>query len=210
MPKKQIKRKLRHTKWFKTLTAGLWQDNPIFCMVLGICSALAITNKVANALAMSAGVTFCLVVSAFFISLLRQFIPARVRLLTYMVTIATFVICVDRFLRAFFPPLSKALGPYVGLIITNCIIMGRCEAYAMKNKVIYSVLDALGCGLGYSFILICMSIVRELTAFGTILEYRVMPEWWVNWVMMAIAPGAFFLLGIYLWILRTLAKKTEN
>ena len=127
-----------------------------------------------------------------------------------MVVIATFVICVDNFLKAFFPPLSEALGPYVGLIITNCIIMGRCEAYAVKNTVFYSVLDALGCGLGYSLVLIFMAIVRESMAFGTILEFRIMPGWWQDWVMMAVAPGAFFLLGVYLWILRTLAKKTEQ
>lgn len=210
MPKKQFKRRLRHTKWFKTIATGLWSDNPIFCMVLGICSALAITNKVANALAMGGSVIFCLVFSSFFISLLRNFIPARVRILTYMVVIATFVICVDKFLKAYFPPLSVALGPYVGLIITNCIIMGRCEAYAVKNPVFYSALDALGCGLGYSFMLILMAVVRETMAFGTILDYRIMPGWWTNWTMMALAPGAFFLLGIYLWILRTLANKTEQ
>lgn len=209
MPKKQVKKSLKHTKGYKAFVAGLWADNPIFCMVLGICSALAITNKVANALAMGAGVTFCLVFSSFFISLLRRVIPPRVRLLTYMVVIGTFVICVDRFLKAYFPPLSQALGPYVGLIITNCIIMGRCEAYAMKNGPFHSVLDALGCGLGYSFILILMSVAREALAFGSILGWTVMPGWWVNWGMMAIAPGAFFLLGSYLWILRTLTKKTE-
>jgi len=208
-PKKTVKRSFRHTKWFKALIAGLWQDNPTFCMVLGLCSMLAITNRMDNAIAMGLGVTFCIVFSSFFVSLFRNVIPSRVRMLAYMVIIATFVICVDRFLKAYFPPISEELGPYVGLIITNCIIMGRAEAYAIKNGPLLSVLDGLGCGIGYTFMLILMALVRETIGFGTLLGYRVMPGSWENWVVMTIAPGAFFLLGVYLWIFRTIAKKTE-
>lgn len=189
---------------------GLWQDHPTFCMVLGICSVLAITNRLDNAIAMGMGVTFCLVFSSLFVSIFRNVIPSRVRMLAYMTIIATFVICVDRFLKAYFPPISERMGPYVGLIITNCIIMGRAEAYAIKNRPWFSVLDGLGCGLGYSFMLILMAVVREVFGFGTILGKRLMPLSWTNWVVMTIAPGAFFLLGIYLWIFRTIAKKTEN
>lgn len=203
------KTNFRETQAYKAFTTGLWMDNPIFCMVLGICSSLAITNSVANAIAMGAGVTFCLVFSSLFISLLRNAIPGRVRMLAYMTIIATFVICVDKFLKAYFPVISTAMGPYVGLIITNCILMGRAEAYAIKNKVFYSVLDALGCGIGYTYILLLMSVVREAMGFGTLLGYRVMPDGWTNWVVMTIAPGAFFLLGVYLWIFRTMSKKTE-
>jgi len=199
----------KQKSWLKVLTMGMWNDHPIFCMVLGICSALAITNRMDNAIAMGAGVTFCLVFSSFFISLFRNVIPARVRMLAYMVTIATFVICTDRFLKAYFPPISAAMGPYVGLIITNCILMGRAEAYASKFNPWLSVLDAFGCGLGYSFILILMALIREPMGFGTILGQRIMPQFWTNWVILTIAPGAFFLLGVYLWILRTLARKTE-
>jgi len=188
---------------------GMWNDHPIFCMVLGICSALAITNRMDNAIAMGAGVTFCLVFSSFFISLFRNVIPARVRMLAYMVTIATFVICTDRFLKAYFPPISAAMGPYVGLIITNCILMGRAEAFASKFNPWLSVLDAFGCGIGYSFILILMALIREPMGFGTLLGQRIMPQFWTNWVILTIAPGAFFLLGVYLWILRTLSRKTE-
>ena len=143
-PQKTVKRSFKHTKWFKVLTAGLWQDHPTFCMVLGICSMLAITNRMDNAIAMGFGVTFCTVFSSLFVSLFRNVIPGRVRMLAYMVIIATFVICVDRFLKAYFPPISEALGPYVGLIITNCILMGRAEAYAIKNGPILSALDGLG------------------------------------------------------------------
>lgn len=209
MPKKQFKRSIKQTKWFKVLTAGLWLDHPTFCMVLGICSMLAITNRLDNAIAMGVGVTFCTVFGSLFVSLCRNVIPPRVRMLAYMTIIATFVICVDRFLKAYFPPISEAMGPYVGLIITNCILMGRAEAFAIKNRPWLSVLDGLGCGLGYSFMLILMALIRETLGFGTLLGHRVMPGLWTNWVVMTIAPGAFFLLGVYLWIFRTIAKKME-
>lgn len=210
MAQEKVKKSsFKETKAYKAFSTGLWVDNPIFCMILGICSSLAITNSVANAVAMGLGVTFCLVFSSLFISLLRNTIPGRVRMLAYMTIIATFVICVDRFLKAYFPAISSTMGPYVGLIITNCILMGRAEAYAIKNNPFYSGLDALGCGIGYSFMLLLMSVVRESIGFGTLLGYRVMPGNWTNWVVMTIAPGAFFLLGVYLWIFRTISKKTE-
>lgn len=209
MPKKTLKKSFRHTKSYKALVTGIWQDNPTFCMVLGICSMLAITNRLDNAIAMGIGVTFCTVFSSLFVSLFRNVIPARVRMLAYMVIIATFVICVDRFLKAYFPPISEAMGPYVGLIITNCILMGRAEAFAIKNGPWLSALDGLGCGVGYSFMLILMALIREPLGFGTILGKRIMPHIWTDWVVMTIAPGAFFLLGAYLWVFRTIAKKTE-
>lgn len=209
MPKKQVKRSFRHSKWFKVLTMGMWQDHPTFCMVLGICSMLAVTNRLDNALAMGIGVTFCTAFSSLFVSIFRNAIPGRVRMLAYMTIISVFVICVDRFLKAYFPPISEAMGPYVGLIITNCILMGRAEAFAIKNGAWLSFLDGVGCGVGYTFMLILMAVVREILGFGTLLGYRVMPQNWISWVVMTIAPGAFFLLGVYLWIFRTIAKKTE-
>ncbi len=202
---KKIK-KLTYTRPFRIIINGLWKDNPIFCMVLGICSSLAITNRVENAIAMGLGVTFVTVATSVIISAMRNFIPSRVRMITYMVVISTFVICVDQFLKAFFPTISEAMGPYVGLIITNCIVMGRAEGFAMKNPVVYSFLDALSCGIGYTYTLLIISIIREILAFGTILRYRVMPQTWTNWVALAMAPGAFVLLALYLWIMRTLAK----
>lgn len=210
MPKKQLKRRFTQTKWFKTLNLGLWKDHPTYCMVLGICSMLAITNRMDNALAMGIGVTFCAAFSSLFVSLFRNAIPNRVRMMAYMVIISVFVICVDRFLKAYFPPISEAMGPYVGLIITNCILMGRAEAFAIKNGPWLSFLDGLGCGIGYTYMLILMALVREIFGFGSLLGFRIMPHGWINWVMMTIAPGAFFLLGVYLWIFRTLAKKTEG
>lgn len=200
----------KYTKAFKIILAGLWRDNPIFCMILGICSSLAVTNRVTNAVAMGLGVTFVTAISSGLISSIRNVIPSRVRMLAYMIIIATFVICVDRFLKAFLPPISKSMGPYVGLIITNCIVMGRCEAFAIKNNVRHSVLDGLSCGLGYTYMLLLMAMVREVMAFGTFLGIRVLPSNCTTWTVMAIAPGAFFLLAIYQWIFRTMAKKTES
>lgn len=210
MPKKQFKKSIYQTKWFKVLTTGIWLDHPTFCMVLGICSMLAITNRMDNAIAMGLGVTFCTAFGSLFVSFFRNVIPGRVRMLAYMTIIATFVIVVDRFLKAYFPPISEAMGPYVGLIITNCILMGRAEAFAIKNGPMLSFLDGVGCGIGYSFMLILMALIREPLGFGTLLGHKIMPSFWTNWIVMTLAPGAFFLLGVYLWIFRTLAKKTET
>lgn len=170
---------------------------------------LAITNRINNAIAMGLGVTFCTAFSSLFVSIFRNAIPGRVRMLAYMVIISTFVIVIDRFLKAYFPPISEEMGPYVGLIITNCILMGRAEAFAIKNGPWLSFLDGVGCGVGYSFMLLLMALVREPIGFGTLFGIKIMPQNWVNWVVMTIAPGAFFLLGIYMWIFRTIAKKTE-
>ena len=197
---------LTESKSLTTIKDGIWRDHPIFSMLLGICSALAISNRVENALAMSAGVTFVLVATALIISSLRRFIPQRIRMITYMLTIASFVIIVDKVLKAFYPVISESIGPYIGLIITNCIIMGRCEAFYVQNKLRYSILDALANGFGYTYTLVSIAIVREFLGFGTILNINVMPADWTRWVVMAMAPGAFFLLSIFIWITRTLAK----
>lgn len=199
-------KKLLYTRNFRIIINGLWRDNPIFCMTLGICSALAVTNKVENAVAMGAGVTFVLMATSAIISCLRNFISQRVRIITYMITISSFVIIVDKFLQALYPGISEAIGPYVGLIITNCIIMGRAEAFAIRNKVFHSIVDGLACGLGYTYTLVMIAVIRELFGFGTLLGMRVLPDGWTNWVVMSMAPGAFFLLSVFLWVARTLAK----
>ncbi len=198
-------RKLLGPTGYKVAKNGVWGDQPIFSMVLGICSALAITNKVSNAIAMGAGVTFVLIATAIIISLLRSMIPQRVRIITYMVVIASFVIIVDKVLQAYATTTSEAMGPYVGLIITNCIIMGRAEAFYVQNKIHHSILDGLANGIGYSYTLICIAVIRELLGFGTVLGIAIMPEGWTPWVVMTLAPGAFFLLGVFLWITRTIA-----
>jgi Na(+)-translocating NADH:ubiquinone oxidoreductase D subunit len=198
--------KLGDRQSIKTILNGIWRDHPIFSMILGICSALAVSNKVENALAMGAGVTFVLLATALIIAALRHLIPSRVRMITYMVVIATFVIVVDRVLKALYPEISQAIGPYVGLIITNCIIMGRAEAFYVQNNIRQSLLDALANGFGYTYTLVIIAVVREALGFGTILGFRVMPEGWTHWVVMAMAPGAFFVLSIFIWITRSLSK----
>ena len=197
--------KITKSESFKTFMNGLWRDQPIFSMVLGICSALAISNRVDNALAMGAGVTFVLLATALLISLLRSIIPGRVRMITYMIVIATFVIVVDRTLKALYPDISQAIGPYVGLIITNCIIMGRAEAFYAQNSIGRSLIDAVANGLGYTYTLVLIAVVRELLGFGTILGFQVMPAGFTPWVVMAMAPGAFFVLSIFIWVTRTLS-----
>jgi Na+-transporting NADH:ubiquinone oxidoreductase subunit D len=190
----------------KVMLNGLWKDHPIFSMVLGICSSLAVSNKVENAIAMGAGVTFALIGTAVLIAALRKLIPGRVRMIAYMIIIATFVIVVDRVLKAMFPDISRAIGPYVGLIITNCILMGRAEAFYVSNGVGLSLIDAVFNGLGYTYTLVGVAVIRELLGFGSILGMQVLPVTFNKWVIMAMAPGAFFVVALFIWVTRTLAK----
>jgi Na+-transporting NADH:ubiquinone oxidoreductase subunit D len=202
--------RLRYTKWFNILKDGLHRNNPIVVAVLGICSSLAVTNRVENAIAMGLGVTFVVMASSAFISLIRNFIPSKVRMVTYMVIISAFVIIVQMFLEAYFPSIASALGAYVGLIITNCIVMGRAEAFAVKNPVRYTLVDGFASGMGYTLVLLVVSIVRELLASGTLLGYQIMPDTWPNWVVMSIAPGGFFVLGLLIWGIREWSKFYET
>ncbi len=192
---------------FNTILNGIWRDHPVFSMLLGICSALAVSNRVANAIAMGAGVTFVLIATGIIISLLRPIIPKQVRMITYMITIASFVIIVDRVLKAFFPEISASIGPYVGLIITNCIIMGRAEAFYSQNNIAQSFLDAFANGFGYTYTLVVIALVREFLGFGEILGFRVLPESIPRVIVMIMAPGAFFVLAVFIWISKTINKK---
>ncbi len=202
--------RIKYTKWYNIMKDGLSKNNPIVIAVLGICSALAVTNRVDNAIAMGLGVTFVVMASSATVSLIRNFIPPKVRMVTYMVIISTFVILVQLFLQAYYPNIAKALGAYVGLIITNCIVMGRAEAFASKNPVRYTLVDGFASGMGYTFILIIVAVIREVLAFGTILNMRVMPSTWINWTVMAMAPGGFFVLGLLIWGIRELSKYYEE
>ena len=197
---------IKKTKSYQTVLDGIWRDHPISSMVLGICSALAVSNTVANALAMGAGVTFVLIATAVLISGLRNIIPRRVRMITYMIVIASFVIVVDKVLKAYFPEISESIGPYVGLIITNCIIMGRAEAFYSQNNVFHSILDSVSNGFSYTYTLVAIAIVREILGFGTLLGFQVMPDSFPKWVVISMAPGAFFVVSLFIWITRTLAK----
>ena len=198
-------RKNRHI-----LVEGLWSNNPVFRMVLGICSTLAVTNMVINGIVMGLAVLLVTCASSVVISLMRNIIPRRARIAVFMLIVATFVIMVDLFLKAYFMPLSEAMGPYVALIITNCIIMGRLEAFAGSNNTLSSFLDALGVGLGYTFVLVAISLIRELLGFGSILSYQIFGMGWVPWVSMILPPGAFLILGIFIWIQRTISPPVEE
>ncbi|NOR13055.1 MAG: electron transport complex subunit RsxE [Candidatus Aminicenantes bacterium] len=189
---------------------GLWKDNPVLRQVLGICSTLAVTNLMVNTLVMDAGLIFTVCMSSLTVSLLRNYTPMRIRMMVQTLIIASYVIIVDIIIKAHLPDISEALGPYVALIITNCIIMGRCEAFARNNPPLASFLDGLGMSLGYSLILITIAFIREPLGFGTLLGIRVMPEGFVQWTIMIMAPGAFFTLGILVWISKYILPNAKN
>jgi len=198
---------LRQTREWKIFYEGFWVNNALFRMMLGLCSSLAVTNSIRNSLAMSLGVIFVTVTSSTIISMIRSIIPSRVRMAVFMMVISTFTIVVDQTLKAFYPTISQALGPYVGLIITNCIVMGRAEAFAISNPVFPSMIDAFGVSAGYSFSLLMLATVRELMGFGSLFGITILGSWWTPWGIMILAPGAFFVLGLYIWLLRTLSKE---
>jgi len=190
--------------------SGLWEDNPVLRHVLGICSTLAVTNLVANTLVMDAGLIFTLSMSCLTVSILRSYTPLRIRMMVQTLIIASYVIIVDILIKAHFPDISDALGPYVGLIITNCIIMGRCEAFARNNPPWASFLDGIAVALGYSFVLLAIALVREPLGFGTLMGYKIMPEGFKPWNIMMMAPGAFFMLGLLIWFIRARFPQTEG
>ncbi|HON79579.1 MAG TPA: electron transport complex subunit RsxE [Spirochaetota bacterium] len=192
------------------LLRDVWNDNPVFRQVLGICSALAVTNLLANTLFMCAGVTIVTAMSNLTISLLRNYIPKRIRMIVQVLIIASFVMMVDIVIRAVAPDIHRFIGPYVGLIITNCIIMGRAEGFASQNRPLPSFVDGLASGIGYSMILIAIALVREPMGFGTVLGV-VLPAreiWWHQWTIMVMPPGAFFMLGVITWFARNRLEKS--
>ena len=197
-------------KGLVTLKEGAWSNNPLAIQVLGICSALAVTNRLENSLVMGAALIFVCVGSNLLVSLLRKVTPYRFRMIAEVAIIATFVILFDQFLKAFYWDMSKQLGPYVGLIITNCIVMGRCEAFAMNNRVLPSTIDGLAMGLGYTLVLTIIAVIRETLGFGTLLGYRIMPEAFTPWTIMIVAPGAFFVLGVLIWFIKAFTPETND
>lgn len=175
---------------------GLWEINPIFKQVLGMCPTLAVTVSVMNGIAMALATTFVLVFSSLLISMIRKWIPNQVRIAAYIVIIATFVTIADLVMKAKFPELSKALGPFVPLIVVNCIILGRAEAFASKNSPLRSFMDALGNGTGFLIALVVMGGIRELIGSRTLLGYTLLPETFEPWLIMILPAGAFLTLGL--------------
>jgi len=203
--------RLQYKKWFVILKNGISDENPIVVSVLGICSALAVTNRVENAIVMGIGVTFVIMGSSALVSILRNLIPSKVRMIAYMVIISLLTIVVQMFLQAYLPTVAANLGAYTGLIITNCIVMGRAEAFAIKNPLKYTLIDSFANGMGYMLVLIAIAAIREPLAFGTFLNMKIPGfENWINWNVMALAPGGFFVLTLLAWLMRTLTKNYEE
>ncbi|UAA39568.1 NADH:ubiquinone reductase (Na(+)-transporting) subunit D [Paraneptunicella aestuarii] len=193
----------------KVLFGPLLDNNPIALQVLGICSALAVTSKLEIALVMSLALTSVTAFSNLFISIIRNHIPSSVRIIVQMTIIASLVIVVDQILKAYSYEISKQLTVFVGLIITNCIVMGRAEAYAMKSPPMMSFLDGIGNGLGYSLVLIVVGIVKEITGFGTLLGYEILPliqngGWYQANGLLILPFSSFFLIGGLIWFIRTI------
>lgn len=176
---------------------GLWSNNPVSIQVLGVCSALAVTNRLANALVMGGALIFVGTFSNLFVSFLRNATPRRIRMIAEVAIIATFVIVFDQFLKAFYWEMSKQLGPYVGLIITNCIIMGRAEAFALQNRPVAAMLDGVANGVGYAAVLVMVALLRELLGTGQLFGFTLLDgKWYEPNQLMILAPGAFFTLGM--------------
>jgi len=194
----------------KLLMDPFSDNNPITVQVLGICSALAVTVKVDTAIVMTLALTSVVTLSNFVISLLRNVIPGGIRMIVEMAVIATLVIIADQLLQAFLFDISKQLSVFVGLIITNCIVMGRAEAFALQNPPGASLLDGLGNGLGYGIILIAVASIREFLGFGSWLGFKILPESYMGNGLALLAPGAFIILGLLIWAQRTVNKYVEE
>lgn len=191
----------------KVLTGPIVDNNPIALQVLGICSALAVTSSMANALVMTLAVVFVTAFSNLFISIIRNHIPSSVRIIVQMAIIASLVIVVDQVLKAFSYQLSKELSVFVGLIITNCIVMGRAEAFAMKEKPVVSFIDGIGNGLGYGLILMLVAFFRELFGFGTLFGIEILPliqndGWYQANGLLVLPFSSFFVIGLIIWAIR--------
>ena len=179
---------------------GLWRDNPVFVQVLGMCPGLAVSNTAMNALAMGLATTFVLLMSNILVSSLRNFIPKQVRIASYILIIATFVTITDYAIQAISVELHKSLGAFISLIVVNCLILSRAEAFASKNTIGKSILDALGMGIGFTFALFCLGAVRELLGNGTIFDFAIFPDGFQAWIVMILPAGGFFTLAIWLLI----------
>ena len=195
-----------------TLLGPIFKNNPIALQILGVCSALAVTSSLQVTLVMCVALTTVTAFSSFFVSAIRKHIPGSIRIIVQMVIIASLVIVVDQFLKAYAYAISKQLSVFVGLIITNCIVMGRAEAFAMKNPPVASFIDGVGNGLGYSVVLIVVAVVRELFGAGKLLGFEILPlvtdgGWYVPNGLLLLPPSAFFLIGLFIWALRSFRKE---
>jgi electron transport complex protein RnfE len=186
---------------------GLWKENPVFVQVLGMCPVLAVSNTARNALAMGLATLFVLVMSNVVISSLRRFIPKQVRIATYILVIATFVTVVEYLIQAISLELHKALGAFISLIVVNCLILGRAEAFASKNTVVRSILDGVGMGVGFAFALLCLGAVREVLGNGSLFGVQLFHDTFQDWVVMILPGGGFFTLAGWLLLFNKLKQR---
>ena len=207
-----INSNVKTARYLQTLIAGLWRENPVFRLLLGMCPTLAVTAAVKPALTMGCCVIFVLICSNIIVSLMRNLLKPHLRILMFTLTISTFVTIADLFLKAFVPRMSEMLGPYVPLIIVNCIIICRAEACASKNGVFVSIIDALGMGLGFTFTLCVLASVREILSTGALFEIQLFElaendGWFVPWAAMRMPVGAFITLGLLLGLVNAVSKR---
>ncbi|MBN2039766.1 MAG: NADH:ubiquinone reductase (Na(+)-transporting) subunit D [Spirochaetes bacterium] len=215
MPSKKEKEPVFSTKNKRAFFIPLNENNPITIQVLGICSALAVTSQLIPSLVMGIAVIVVVVFSNLIISLLRNLIPSKIRIIVEMTVVASLVILVDQILKAYAYDVSKQLSIFVGLIITNCIVLGRLEAFALTNKPVPSIFDGIGNGLGYAFVIAVVGFFRELFGSGKLLGFQIIPEGlynmgYVDNGLMVLAPGAFIILGIFIWVQRTITGTFEE
>ncbi|MGI9321000.1 MAG: electron transport complex subunit RsxE [Thiogranum sp.] len=193
-----------------TFLRGLWEENPVFVMLLGMCPVLAVTNSAINALAMGLATTFVLLCSSILVSLMRKLIPKQVRIATYIVIIATFVTIVDYSIQAISLDLYNALGAFIQLIVVNCMILGRAEAYASKQRLGATVVNGLGMGVGFTIALLCLGGVREILGAGSLFGFSLFGENFQPWVVMILPPGGFFVLGGWLLLFNWYRQHRER
>lgn len=189
---------------------GLWKENPVFVQVLGMCPVLAVTNTANNALAMGLATSFVLLMSNILISALRNFIPKQVRISSYILIIATFVTIIDYVIQAISVELHKSLGAFISLIVVNCLILSRAEAFASKNTIGKSIMDALGMGIGFTFGLLCLGLVRELLGSRSLFGIQVLPDQFQEWIVMILPAGGFFTLAFWLLVFNVFKTKKKT
>jgi electron transport complex protein RnfE len=192
-----------------TLSEGLWRNNPVFVMLLGMCPVLAVTNSAINALAMGLATTFVLLASGLLVSLIRNHVPRQVRIATYIIIIATFVTMVDYAIQAISLDLYNALGAFIQLIVVNCIILGRAEAFASRHRPLKALVNALGMGAGFTFALLCLGSVRELLGAGSLFGVDLFGPRFEPWVVMILPPGGFIVLGVWLLLFEWLKQRHQ-
>lgn len=202
-------RKVDNSITWDSFAEGLWKNNPVFIMLLGMCPVLAVTNSAINAVAMGLATTFVLVASGFLVSLLSKYIPRQVRIATYIVIIATFVTIIDYVIQAISLDLYNSLGAFIQLIVVNCMILGRAEAYASKHRPLRSVVNALGMGAGFTFALLCLGGVRELLGAGALFGFDLFGAQFQPWVVMILPPGGFLVLGGWLLLFDWLKQRQQ-